>query len=320
MNGRVYDPVIGRFLSTDPMVSQGGNSQSLNPYAYVQNRPLTLTDPTGLVVQGNQIHPSRDPSNLGPAFQNFAAHNPGLAASIIGDASIAASTGFNGMNDPNAEIPDGLGGMIPAAWASVGNTPAAVLQGFTGANGPITAQNLVGSTLPAGATITDPTAPAEPGTVIVTGHRNGGADDLEFQNFFGIYNQVGLWADRPVAFWPSPYGQPIPFVINDPAGPMLCIECNFLVGGLGVGAAKGIGAAVWPYIQGKLPQLVVSALGAIGEIEGAGVTAGKISPGSAAGSQIEINSQDSAIQSLLDSANKPKWWTPGPDPMPPFSY
>lgn len=48
MNWRVYDPVIGRFLSTDPIVATAGNSQSLNPYSYVQNRPLTLTDPTGL--------------------------------------------------------------------------------------------------------------------------------------------------------------------------------------------------------------------------------------------------------------------------------
>jgi RHS repeat-associated protein len=36
MNGRVYDPVIGRFLSTDPLVSVAGSSQSINPYSYVQ--------------------------------------------------------------------------------------------------------------------------------------------------------------------------------------------------------------------------------------------------------------------------------------------
>jgi RHS repeat-associated protein len=48
MKGRVYDPVIGRFMSPDPIVAQFGNSQSINPYGYVQNRPLTMTDPTGL--------------------------------------------------------------------------------------------------------------------------------------------------------------------------------------------------------------------------------------------------------------------------------
>ena len=50
MNGRLYDPVIGRFLSADAVVAQLGNSQAGNPYSYAQNRPLTLSDPTGLVA------------------------------------------------------------------------------------------------------------------------------------------------------------------------------------------------------------------------------------------------------------------------------
>jgi RHS repeat-associated protein len=48
MNGRVYDPVIGRFLSPDSVVTRVGDSQRGNPYSYVSNRPLTLTDPTGM--------------------------------------------------------------------------------------------------------------------------------------------------------------------------------------------------------------------------------------------------------------------------------
>ena len=52
MNGRVYDPGIARFLSADPVIGNLGDSQSLNPYAYVGNRPLNATDPTGYVVDG----------------------------------------------------------------------------------------------------------------------------------------------------------------------------------------------------------------------------------------------------------------------------
>lgn len=48
MNGRVYDPKLGRFLSVDPLMGDLGDSQSINPYAYVGNRPLTFTDPSGL--------------------------------------------------------------------------------------------------------------------------------------------------------------------------------------------------------------------------------------------------------------------------------
>jgi RHS repeat-associated protein len=52
MNGRVYDPVIGRFMSPDPIVSQVGDSQRGNPYSYVENKPLTMTDPTGFTSPG----------------------------------------------------------------------------------------------------------------------------------------------------------------------------------------------------------------------------------------------------------------------------
>jgi RHS repeat-associated protein len=52
MGGRVYDPTLGRFLSADPLLASLGDSQSVNPYAYVGNRPLRATDPTGLVVDG----------------------------------------------------------------------------------------------------------------------------------------------------------------------------------------------------------------------------------------------------------------------------
>ncbi len=47
MNGRVYDPVLGRFLSPDPLVQAPHNTQSYNRYAYVFNNPLSFVDPSG---------------------------------------------------------------------------------------------------------------------------------------------------------------------------------------------------------------------------------------------------------------------------------
>ncbi|MFS8066929.1 MAG: RHS repeat-associated core domain-containing protein [Byssovorax sp.] len=47
MKGRLYDPKIGRFLTTDPIVSHPGFGQSWNPYSYVLNNPLAFTDPSG---------------------------------------------------------------------------------------------------------------------------------------------------------------------------------------------------------------------------------------------------------------------------------
>jgi RHS repeat-associated protein len=47
MNGRVYDPELGRFISADPVVQDLSNLQSWNRYSYVLNNPLSMTDPTG---------------------------------------------------------------------------------------------------------------------------------------------------------------------------------------------------------------------------------------------------------------------------------
>jgi RHS repeat-associated protein len=47
MNGRVYDPYVGRFLSPDPIIQTLALSQALNAYSYVMNNPLSLIDPSG---------------------------------------------------------------------------------------------------------------------------------------------------------------------------------------------------------------------------------------------------------------------------------
>ena len=47
MNGRVYDPMLGRFLSPDPIVQGLNNSQNFNRYSYALNNPLKFIDPSG---------------------------------------------------------------------------------------------------------------------------------------------------------------------------------------------------------------------------------------------------------------------------------
>jgi RHS repeat-associated protein len=47
MNGRMYDPRVGRFMSCDPFVQAPGNTQSLNRYSYCVNNPLKYIDPSG---------------------------------------------------------------------------------------------------------------------------------------------------------------------------------------------------------------------------------------------------------------------------------
>lgn len=50
MNGRVYDPEIGRFIQADSILDPADMSQGLNRYSYVLNNPLSATDPTGTIT------------------------------------------------------------------------------------------------------------------------------------------------------------------------------------------------------------------------------------------------------------------------------
>ena len=47
MNARLYDPLLGRFLSPDPYVQAPDFTQNFNRYSYALNNPLRYTDVTG---------------------------------------------------------------------------------------------------------------------------------------------------------------------------------------------------------------------------------------------------------------------------------
>ena len=53
MNGRLYDPILGRMLSPDVVIQDEQNSQAYNRYSYCFNNPLRFTDPSGYVVRGS---------------------------------------------------------------------------------------------------------------------------------------------------------------------------------------------------------------------------------------------------------------------------
>ena len=50
MNGRLYDPVLGRMLSPDIAIQDEYNAQAYNRYSYCFNNPLRFTDPSGYLV------------------------------------------------------------------------------------------------------------------------------------------------------------------------------------------------------------------------------------------------------------------------------
>ena len=47
MNGRLYDPLLRRFLNADENIRDPHNTQNYNKYGYVMNNPLMYNDPNG---------------------------------------------------------------------------------------------------------------------------------------------------------------------------------------------------------------------------------------------------------------------------------
>lgn len=47
MNGRLYDPLLRRFLNADENIQSPTNTQNYNKYGYVMNNPMMYTDPSG---------------------------------------------------------------------------------------------------------------------------------------------------------------------------------------------------------------------------------------------------------------------------------
>src|SRR5215468_6041021 len=52
MNGRVYDPMLGRFGVADPVTESPFSTQGWNRYSYVGNSPVNFTDPSGYCFMG----------------------------------------------------------------------------------------------------------------------------------------------------------------------------------------------------------------------------------------------------------------------------
>jgi len=101
-NARYYDPLNGRFISPDSIVPNPANPQDLNRYSYVQNNPVTYTDPTGnclwIPLSGDSACPGGSAARttgawLGRNKATIAGIGTGI---VVGGVCVAASssTGF----------------------------------------------------------------------------------------------------------------------------------------------------------------------------------------------------------------------------------
>jgi len=59
MNGRLFDPMLGRFMQADPLVQDADYLPSYNRYQYCNGNPLSCTDPSGYCFLGCFWQPHR---------------------------------------------------------------------------------------------------------------------------------------------------------------------------------------------------------------------------------------------------------------------
>src|SRR5260221_6374240 len=69
MNGRIYDPVLARFMMADPLIQSASSLQDYNRYSYVNNNPFTGVDPSGYSRFSHAVHSVAN--SVGGAFGLF---------------------------------------------------------------------------------------------------------------------------------------------------------------------------------------------------------------------------------------------------------
>jgi RHS repeat-associated protein len=102
MNGRVYDPVIGRFMSADPFVTEPLNGQNLNRYSYVLNNPLSYTDPSGFEQAVSHRAYSYNLMGMTGEFRRDGFSNRGERGDSLG--LINPTPCRPGLNNPNCPV------------------------------------------------------------------------------------------------------------------------------------------------------------------------------------------------------------------------
>lgn len=167
MNAREYDPVLGRFLTPDTFVQYPASTQGYNRYAYVNNNPLSFTDPSGHFLKSisravksvvNEVKRTVDnvtssngirtivaavaayyTFNWASAQATFAAAGTSVSGStafLIGDIAGGAAAGFVGGGiiggNLKSAVYGGVGGGIAGTFAGSGFLGQATGSGING--------------------------------------------------------------------------------------------------------------------------------------------------------------------------------------------
>lgn len=159
MNGRIYDPVLARFLSPDPYVQAPDFTQSFNRYAYGWNNPFKFTDPSGnsivaaiLIGGGINLFTQILTGNVSSVQDAYLAFGigglSGWAGAGVGQAvSSAISFGGFAAGALSGAAGGAAGGFIGGAsnaWFNGASLNEAIVQGLKGAGIGALAGGLIG--------------------------------------------------------------------------------------------------------------------------------------------------------------------------------
>jgi len=142
MNGRIYDPLLGRFLSADILVQNPGSLQSYNRYSYVFNNPLTRTDSTGFVVE--LVGTDEEKKRLQQRIDNQAKNDPKFAAQYkaLSEAkNVGVRIGFEHKEAASSKASSGAESSDSSSKPAVASVDGA--KPTTGSDGGKVAQKLV---------------------------------------------------------------------------------------------------------------------------------------------------------------------------------
>ncbi len=133
LNARLYDPLLGKFMAPDPVISDQDDSQSWNAYAYSHNKPMSKEDPTGLAscppgAECVNVTPPKPSEPGNPGAAAFAQSRPppgGLLHNSLVRAELRAAQ--QGKNSPAARSLMERGFMAATAAAvTVSNTAESI--------------------------------------------------------------------------------------------------------------------------------------------------------------------------------------------------
>lgn len=121
MNGRTYDPTLGRFLQADPFIQFPNNSQSYNRYSYVLNNPMSYSDPSGYFLSGLKKFVKKYGRMIVAAVASY--YTFGAASAYFGSVIAGgAAAGFVGGSIATGSLKGALTGAFTGAiFAGIGS-------------------------------------------------------------------------------------------------------------------------------------------------------------------------------------------------------